>query len=195
MPAAALSAFLAFTFITAFTPGPNNILALSSGSRYGFRGSAPVVSGMCAGFFCVMILCGVVAFSLSSVSERYIEVMKYAGCLYIVWLAWKIAFAKAAGGGQGEAGKGFMSSFALQFVNVKIIIYGLAAFSGFVLPYYDSYLSIVAFILILSLIGTAGNLTWALAGAAMQSFFSRHARIANAAMGLMLLGCAVSMIR
>ena len=37
MPASVLSAFFVFTFITAITPGPNNILALTTGGRAGFR--------------------------------------------------------------------------------------------------------------------------------------------------------------
>jgi len=194
MPAAVISAFLAFTFITAFTPGPNNILALSSGSRYGFRGSAVIVAGICTGFFCVMILCGVTAFSLSALSDGLITIMKYIGCAYIIWLAWKIATASTTDTDSGQAKTGFLSAFILQFVNIKIIIYGLAAFSGFVLPYYDSYMAIIWFILLLTLIGSAGVLTWALVGSALQRFFAQHARKANVAMGGMLLGCAVSLL-
>jgi Putative threonine efflux protein len=194
MPATVLSAFLAFTFITAFTPGPNNILALSSGSRHGFRGSAPVVSGILSGFFCVMVLCGVAAFSLSTISERLITVMKYIGCLYIVWLAWKVASAKTADGENAGSGAGFIYGFVLQFINIKIMIYGMTAFSSFILPYYDSYLSVVTFILILSLIGGAGILAWAAMGSTLQRLFCRYERFTNAVMGLLLLGCAASLL-
>lgn len=194
MPAAVISAFLTFTLIAAFTPGPNNILALSSGTRYGFRGSAVTVSGICMGFLCVMILCGVAAFSLSVLSEDLITAMKYVGCAYILWLAWKVATASTADTGEAQAKTGFLSAFVLQFVNVKIIIYGLAAFSGFVLPYYDSYTAVAWFIVVLTLIGSAGVLTWALVGSALQRFFVQHARKTNIAMGGMLLGCAVSLL-
>ena len=194
MPAAVLSAFLAFTFITAFTPGPNNILALSCGSRNGFRNSAPVISGICAGFFCVMVLCGVAALSLSTISEQFIAIMKYVGCLYIVWLAWKVARARTGADGDAGTEVGFTGGFVLQFVNIKIIIYGIAAFSGFVLPYYDSFPAVFAFMLILSAIGSAGIVVWALAGSALQGFFRRYERTANAVMGIMLLGCAASLL-
>lgn len=194
MSAAVLSAFLTFTFITAFTPGPNNILALSSGSRYGFRGSATIIAGICAGFLCVMIICGITAFSLSVLSDRLITVMKYVGCAYIIWLAWKVATASTTDSDTAQARTGFLSAFILQFVNIKIIIYGLAAFSGFVLPYYDSYLAVIGFILVLTMIGSAGVLAWALVGSALQRFFVRHARMTNTVMGIMLLGCAVSLI-
>ena len=193
MSATVLSTFLTFTFVTAFTPGPNNILALNSGSRYGFQGSLPVMLGICTGFFYVMCLCGAIALSVSVISEKMIMVMKYIGCIYMLWLAWKIASAKTEDIDTGIK-TGFMNGFILQFVNIKIITSGLAAFSGFVLPYYDTFPAIIAFILILSLIGNAGTLTWAVAGSALQRFFKQNMRTANSVMGLMLLFCAVNML-
>lgn len=194
MPVAVISAFLAFTFITAFTPGPNTILALSAGSRYGFRGSASVVAGICAGFFCVMIICGITACSLSALSDKLITVMKYVGAVYIIWLAWKIAVASTSDNETTAVKTNFLNAFILQFINIKIMIYGLAAFSGFILPYYESYLAVIAFIFVLTMIGIAGVLAWALAGSALQHFFARYARMANGIMGIMLLGCAVSLL-
>ncbi len=46
-----LSAFWTYTLITALTPGPNNILALSSATSHGFRQSTRVLAGMSLGFF------------------------------------------------------------------------------------------------------------------------------------------------
>lgn len=49
-----LSAFWTYTLITAMTPGPNNILALSSATTHGFRQSTRVLAGMSLGFLIVM---------------------------------------------------------------------------------------------------------------------------------------------
>ncbi|STK22537.1 putative transporter [Escherichia coli] len=46
-----LSAFWTYTLITAMTPGPNNILALSSATTHGFHQSTRVLAGMSLGFF------------------------------------------------------------------------------------------------------------------------------------------------
>ncbi len=194
MPAAVFSAFLAFTVIAAFTPGPNNILALGSGIRYGFRGSASMVAGICAGLSCVMVLCSVAVFSVSALSETVITMMKHVGCAYMLWLAWKVAAAGRVGTHNDGAASGFLSGFILQFLNIKIIVFGLAAFSGFILPYYDSYGGLFLFVVLSSLIASAGVLTWALAGSALQVFFAHHARIVNGVMGLMLAGCALTLL-
>lgn len=52
-----LSAFWTYTLITALTPGPNNILALSAATAHGFRQSIRVLAGMSLGFLVVMLLC------------------------------------------------------------------------------------------------------------------------------------------
>ena len=189
-----LPAFLAFTFITAFTPGPNNILALSTGVQRGFRKALPVILGICAGFLCVMLLCGILVFSLSSLSPAFMTAMKYAGCLYIVWLAWHIVASKD-GQSAERPGADFMTGCILQFVNVKIMIYGMTAFSGFIFPWHRSLATLLAGMVVLTLIGAAGVVTWAIAGAALQRFFRDHATLMNAVMALLLLACLIPMLR
>lgn len=189
-----LPAFLAFTFITAFTPGPNNILALSTGVRKGFRGALPVILGICAGFLCVMLLCGLLVFSLSALSPAFMTAMKYAGCLYIVWLAWHMVASKDSKNAE-NSGADFMTGCILQFVNVKIMIYGMTAFSGFIFPWHRSPATLLAGMVVLTLIGAAGVVTWALAGAVLQRFFRNHAALVNAVMAVLLLACLIPMLR
>ena len=45
-----LAAFVGFAFATLFTPGPNNIMLLSSGLTFGFRRTLPHVAGVAIGF-------------------------------------------------------------------------------------------------------------------------------------------------
>ncbi|VEB55673.1 Transporter LysE family [Salmonella enterica subsp. enterica] len=54
------------------------------------------------------------------------------GAAYILWLAWKIATSPAADENARPKPVGFWVSFGLQFVNVKIILYGITALSTFV---------------------------------------------------------------
>ena len=153
MPASVLSAFFVFTFITAITPGPNNILALTTGGRAGFRGSIPVLAGICGGFFCVMAICGVLSFSFSVLSASFLQIMRYIGSAYLLWLAWKTAMPKAGGNSDGRADAGFMTGFVLQFVNVKIMVYGMTAYSAFILPHHDSVAALLAGMCFLTMMG------------------------------------------
>ena len=194
MPASVLSAFFVFTFITAITPGPNNILALATGGRAGFSGSIPVLAGICGGFFCVMAICGVLSFSFSVLSASFLQIMRYIGSAYLLWLAWKTAMPKAGGNSDGRADAGFMTGFVLQFVNVKAILYGITAMSSFILPHYRDPVDVAGFVLFLSFMGFAGTLCWACFGAVSELFFSKYRKPFNIAMALMLAYCAATML-
>lgn len=194
MPASVLSAFFVFTFITAITPGPNNILALTTGSRAGFRGSIPVLAGICGGFLCVMAICGVLSFSFSVLSALFLQVMRYVGSAYLLWLAWKTAMPKAESNSGGRTGAGFLTGFVLQFVNVKIMVYCMTAYSAFILPYHDSVAALLAGMVFLTMMGSLGTIVWAVAGARLQGLFRRHARVTNWLLGAMLAGCALSLL-
>lgn len=194
MPASVLSAFFIFTFITAITPGPNNILALTTGSRAGVRGSIPVLAGICGGFLAVMAICGALSFSFSVLSASFLQVMRYVGSAYLLWLAWKTAMPKAGDSHGGHAGAGFLTGFVLQFVNVKIMVYGMTAYSAFILPYHDSVAALFAGMFFLTMMGSLGTVVWAVAGARLQGLFRRHARMTNWLLGAMLVGCAVSLL-
>ena len=51
--------FLAYVVVTTFTPGPNNIMAMSNAMHHGYRRTLGFLAGMTAGFFLVMLACGI----------------------------------------------------------------------------------------------------------------------------------------
>ena len=118
----------------------------------------------------------------------------YIGSAYLLWLAWKTAMPKAGGNSDGRADAGFMTGFVLQFVNVKIMVYGMTAYSAFILPHHDSVAALLAGMCFLTMMGSLGTIVWAVAGASLQSVFQRHARVTNGLLGAMLVGCAWSLL-
>jgi cysteine/O-acetylserine efflux protein len=185
------SAFWTYTLITALTPGPNNILALSTATSHGLRESTRVLAGMSLGFLIIMLLCAGIAFSLVSLDPRFTRVLSWVGAVYILWLALKIATSQPPGSTTEAQPVGFWGSFGLQFLNVKIILYGITALSTFVLPYTAEISGIVGMSVVLAAIGCLGNLCWALAGHLFQKVFQRFGRSLNIILALMLVYCAV----
>ncbi|MDA8480608.1 cysteine/O-acetylserine transporter [Citrobacter sp. Awk 4] len=186
-----LSAFWTYTLITALTPGPNNILALSSVTQHGFRQSTRVLAGMSLGFLIIMLLCAGISFSLAIIDPAIVHLLSWAGAAYILWLAYKIATSPTSGGNATSKPIGFWASFGLQFVNVKIILYGITALSTFVLPHTKELNWVVGVSLLLAIIGTFGNVCWALAGHIFQTVFCRYGRQLNGVLALLLVYCAV----
>lgn len=186
-------AFFTYAFLTAYTPGPNNIMALSLSVRHGFRKSMPFVLGMYAGFMIVMGLCMAFCTSLYTFLPQIKPFMLVLGAAYIFHLAYKTF--KSAGDITLEEGdtQTFLSGFLLQFINPKIIIYGITAMSAYILPNYASLPILVAFALLLATIGFSGSLCWTVFGSAFCKVLARYARVVNIAMGLLLVYCGVAL--
>lgn len=174
--------FLIYCFITAYTPGANNLLAMSNAIRLGFRRSLRFLFGIVAGFTAVMFLCTAFSATLYSLLPKVKLVMQILGAAYMLYLArkvWKSSADLETGGGKET---GFLSGMVLQFANPKIYIYAITAMSLYILPVYQTTLSLAGFAVILSLIGASGCFIWAMFGAAFCKFFSRHAKPVNTVM-------------
>ena len=94
-------AFLVFAAVMSFTPGPNNIMLLSSGLTYGFRRTLPHIAGIIIGFCLHGRAVGV---GLGTVFIAYPvlkTILKYAGAAYLIYLAVRIAM---SGAHQSRAG-------------------------------------------------------------------------------------------
>src|ERR1700760_4163746 len=88
-----LFAFIVFATVMFFTPGPNNIMLLSSGLTYGLRPPLPHVAGITFGF---AFMIGAVGLGLGTVFIAYPvlqTILKWGGIAYLVYLAAAIAIA------------------------------------------------------------------------------------------------------
>ena len=118
MPKVILSNFLIYCVINAFTPGPGNILALNTITNYGYKKGKLLFFGIFAGYYVVQILCAIFVYGVNSLLPNVMEVMKYIGAAYILWLAIHMVFSKPSTE-NAEQSASFMKGFMLQFVNVK----------------------------------------------------------------------------
>ena len=65
---------------------------------------------------------------------------------------------------------------------------------AYILPFYQGqWGALVFFALLLAFIGFAFTLLWALFGSVFKLLFSKHARLTNTVMALLLVYCAVSL--
>ena len=122
------------------------------------------------------------------------EVMKYIGAAYILWLAIHIAFSKPSTE-NAEQSASFLKGFMLQFVNVKIYMFGVTALTGYVVRYMSSFPALLFFELVIATIGTIATCTWTGLGVLIQKFYLQHFRVINIILGLTLLECIWGMLR
>lgn len=194
MPMAVLSNSLIYCVVNAFTPGPGNILALNTVTNYGYKKGKPLFFGIFAGYYVVQILCAIFVYGVNSLLPNVMEVMKYIGAAYILWLAVHIAFSKKTSENT-EQSASFLKGFMLQFVNVKIYMFGVTALTGYVVGYMSSFPALLFFELVIATIGTIATCTWIGLGVLIQKFYLRHFRVINIILALTLLECIWGMLR
>ena len=185
--------FLIYCFITAYTPGANNLLSISNAIRLGFCKSVRFNFGILAGFAIVMSVCTAFSATLYSFLPKVKIVMQILGAAYMLYLAWKVWKSSSELSADGGTEASFLSGMVLQFANPKIYIYAITAMSLYILPVYHSGTALIGFTAILSLIGASGSFVWALFGAAFCKFFSKHTKLVNAVMALLLVYCAIAL--
>ena len=122
----------AYACATTFSPGPNNILLLSSTSRFGFRKCLPLIFGIWGGLVAIMLLCGFCCAWLGELVPQIVPIAKYVGAAYILYLAYRTFMRSPGSSDTDKASKPLtcVNGFLLQFLNVKILMLGIAAYSG-----------------------------------------------------------------
>ena len=190
-----LSAFLSYAVITTYTPGPNNIMAMSNASKYGFKRAIPFNAGVFLGSFVIFILSNLFSAALLSIIPSIKPIMVYIGAGYILWLAWKIYHSKPNNVDENNIRTNTVSTgVMLQFINLKVIIYGITMASTFITPYYKSKPILVAFSVLLAFNGFVSTCCWSIGGSILQRFFQNHGKIINIVMALLLVYTAISIL-
>lgn len=194
MPGYVLGNFFIYSVINAFTPGPGNILALNTVTNYGYKKGRPLYWGIFAGYYVVQVICAVFVFGVSTFLPDLLGIMKYIGAAYILWLAVHIALSKPTTG-TVEKSASFLKGFLLQFVNVKIYLFGITALTGYVTEYSASLWVLLLFEIIIATIGTIATLTWVGMGVLIQRAYQKYYRVINIILALTLSECVYSMLK
>ena len=194
MPGYVVVNFFIYSVINAFTPGPGNILALNTVTNYGYKKGRPLFWGIFAGYYVVQMICAIFVFGVSTFLPDVLGIMKYIGAAYILWLAVHIAMSRPDAD-SAEKSASFLKGFLLQFVNVKIYLFGITALTGYITDFSASLWVLLLFEFIIATIGTVATLTWIGMGVLIQKVYQRHYRVINVILALTLLECVYSMLK
>lgn len=182
-------AVLFFAFSTTITPGPNNVMIMSSGVNYGIKASLPHWLGICLGFPLMVLVVGL---GFGVVFERLPhlhQLIKVLGVLYLLWLAWQIATAQPKAIEQGKSKPfSFFQAALFQWVNGKAWVMATGAVAAFttVSGVYWLEVSIITAAFLLVAFPCVG--AWLLFGAALRVVLTKplFQRIFNICMALIL---------
>ena len=197
MPYDVFAALVLFVFVTAFTPGPNNIMVTASGVNFGFLRTVPHMAGITVGFVVLVVAAAAGLGAVFAAAPGLQTVLKIAGALYMLWLAWKVANSRPADNTDVDLGSPmtFWEALAFQWVNPKAVVMALTVIAIYVRP--EHRLNDVLIVLAVEVLATVGTVVaWTGFGVALRGLLAdpRHARTFNIVMALLLVVSIVPMV-
>jgi threonine/homoserine/homoserine lactone efflux protein len=188
---AMLISIVSFTLATVLTPGPNNIMMLSSGLTFGYKKTIPHMIGVAIGFPLMVIAVGLgIGVMFESFPIVY-KVLKYIGISYLLWMAYKIATSNDSYENKTQNTKPFtfIQAALFQWLNPKAWIMAISSTTSFIVSNHNTTLQVLIIAFIYFLSGIISTNTWTLGGVFLNKFIKNKnsVKIFNITMALFIV--------
>ncbi|PFN99488.1 lysine transporter LysE [Bacillus sp. AFS076308] len=184
------TSFLIYCFVVTFTPGPTNIVILSTVHNMGAKKAMEYTYGATIAFGILLVISAMLNTVLIEIIPKIIIVMQIIGSLYMFYLAYQICKRNSSKPAVNEAGT-FRSGFLMQFLNPKVVLFTMTVIPSFIMPHYTAMPAVTISIFAITLIGFLAFITWVLFGTIFKQFLHNHSKIVNVMMALLLAYSAV----
>ena len=181
-----------FGFVTAMTPGPNNITSSYSGFNFGYRKTLPLILAVIFGWTLLLILMNTGLFIIFKQYPFIQKIIRILGSIFLIYLAYLISFSKPSKEAPIKNPITFGKAFVLQFVNPKSLVVSMTTVSIFIDP--DNYLRdsliVISFFFLLAVISIN---SWCLIGMYLRNFATseKFIRNFNYLMSFLLIVCVI----
>ncbi|WP_419763654.1 MAG: LysE family translocator [Arcobacter sp.] len=184
---------LSFALVMSISPGPVNMMIITSSINNGFAKTFSFISGATIGFI-LLLLC--IGLGLYKIINLYPDILLYVevfGFLFIIYLGIKILSAKPSLSidKNEKVNLKFYQGFLLQWLNPKAWIACIS-----VVSMYSSTELFTIFVIIYFIVCYLSLSFWGILGSKVTRFFDTNLklRVFNMIMGLVLIFCAIAMI-
>ncbi|MGF6998957.1 LysE family translocator [Paraburkholderia sp. GAS32] len=127
-----LLSMAAFALASSISPGPVNVVALSAGAQHGFAASMRHVTGATVGFTLLLLLIGLGLHELLAHFPNLIDIVKWAGVGFLLYMAYKLAVDNGKlGADKPTRGPSFAYGAAMQWLNPKAWLASLAGMGAY----------------------------------------------------------------
>jgi threonine/homoserine/homoserine lactone efflux protein len=200
---AAVLPLATFAFVMSITPGPNNLMLLSSGARFGLRLSLAHLLGVASGFIGLLIVCWFGVGALVLADARVATALTLLCVGYLVWLGWQLLTDRgptAPLDTQLSPSKArplrWLEAVAFQFVNPKAWGMGVTAVSIVHEAPRSLAVRLAMLLLVCGLINLPCVALWTVFGAAMRQHLGKPwvRRTFNGAMATAVMATALWML-
>jgi threonine/homoserine/homoserine lactone efflux protein len=179
-----------FFFVTAYTPGPNNVVASYSGFNFGIIKTIPHILGVVMGFTSLVFFLTIGLINIFKLFPIIQEIIKYLGTLFLIYLAYKIASSTSSEETKKDNPVKFIETFLFQYLNPKGVMVAIIVVSTYV-ELGENYINYATQVMFLALLFSSTSITlWTFIGKFLRKFatndkFIKHFNYAMS--GLLLL--------
>ena len=185
-----ITSFLLYCIIITITPGPTNIVILSTVNNFGTKKAMEYTYGATIAFGLLLAISAMLNTALVSVIPKILPIMQIIGGLYIVYLAYQI-YKMDTSKSTVKQSATFMSGLLMQFINPKVVLFTMTVIPSFVMPYYTAPSTLAIFVTCITIIGFVSFITWVLFGKIFKEFLQKHQKTVNIIMALFLVYSAI----
>ncbi len=187
-------ALLLFAAVSTFTPGPNNLMLMTSGANVGFKRTLPHMLGIAFGFAFMVLMVGIGLIGVFNAYPVIHTILKYASLAYLGYLAFKIAMSGKAEASSDFKPMTFLGAVAFQWVNPKGWSMALTAVTLY--SNGGSWWALLAISGCFWFVNFPSGTFWILAGRELQRWLTTTLRVRsfNIAMALLLVGSTLPML-
>lgn len=176
--------YVATVFFVSATPGPNMLLAMTYGIRYGVRHTLPTLAGLLLALGIIMCGSALGLGALLATSELLFSVVKYAGAAYLVWLGIKTWRAPASPLQESTAAavidtawQRFRTGFLVAMSNPKAFVFFTALFPQFMNAQADQSVQLAILAATFFVIESTWQIVYATGGAKLKSWLNTPLRL------------------
>ena len=194
------AALAVFALVSSITPGPNNLMLMTSGINFGLSRTIPHMLGVSLGFTLMIALIGLGVMKIIDAVPGSTLIITVASGLYLLFMAWKIATTDTSPAESGVATAKskpftFLQAALFQWVNPKAWTMALTAISAYA-PKSQGWVGVMLVAGVFGVINLPSTAAWAVMGAKLRSFLSDPARLRmfNVIAALLLVASLYPMI-
>ncbi len=132
-----ITTFVGASIVLYLTPGADMMFVIASGVKGGPKAGVAATAGIILGVLCHVALAAAGLAVLIATSPAALDVIRYAGAVYLAWLAWHSWRAEVQPDdrkGRADLWRAFRRGFVTNILNAKVILFILAFLPQFIRP-------------------------------------------------------------
>ena len=175
------AALAVFALVSSITPGPNNLMLMTSGINFGLTRTVPHMLGVSLGFTLMILLIGLGVMKIIDAVPGSGLVITIASGLYLLYMAWKIATTNTSPAESDRAAAKskpftFIQAALFQWINPKAWTMALTAISAYA-PKSQGWTAVLVVAVVFGVINLPSTGVWAIMGAKLRNFLSDPMRL------------------